>query len=269
MLPNGLHVSQCVLFATVLSYAAQRNSQMPSISCPSGTEPQKRSQGSYFELACRRPDGVLHGQFTEWYSDGSPKTEGQYTDAHPTGNWTLWQPGYKNAQGPVDGFRKGPRGDTLLNESGLWIYWYPNGQKRSEGNIFNGRNEGRWTEWFDSGKKSVEGVYRDGQRDGVWTKWFRSGQMQEESTYSQGRKNGPSTVWQENGKPLSQTEYDHGRVNGVYTTWYGNGQKERAEKLKQQLENNDNQDDVARIRETRSYFCTRFINIVTSSGYTS
>ena len=52
----------------------------------------------------------------------------------------------------------------LINgkEEGLWISWYPNGQKESEGNFVNGQ-EGLWTTWYPNGQKKSEGDFVNGK----------------------------------------------------------------------------------------------------------
>ena len=41
--------------------------------------------------------------------------------------------------------------------------WHDNGQKKSEGHLKNGGEDGLWTYWHDNGLKESEEHYKDGK----------------------------------------------------------------------------------------------------------
>ena len=45
-----------------------------------------------------------------------------------------------------------------------WTHWYPNGQKKAEGALKNGKRDGTWRLWNDDGSPDEElsGDYVDG-----------------------------------------------------------------------------------------------------------
>jgi antitoxin component YwqK of YwqJK toxin-antitoxin module len=75
-----------------------------------------------------------HGLWTEWYSDGTKKFEGEYHEGTPHGAFT---------------------------------WWSENGEKRVEGRYTKGRKDGIWTTWNSSGRKDSVAEYAAGLQ--FWT----------------------------------------------------------------------------------------------------
>ena len=69
-------------------------------------------------------------------------------------------------------------------ETGLWTYWYENGNKRAEG-IFVDKDEraGKWRFWHDNGSLACSGVHKGWTGDGEWTFWDEEGIKIHEKTY--------------------------------------------------------------------------------------
>ncbi len=117
--------------------------------------------------------------------------------------------------------------------TGKAIANHPNEQKRWESNFKDGREEGLQVYWYANGQKRSETYYMGGEpcrssdasvvpdRD-----WFENGQIKRESFWKNGVEHGVSSVWDENGqKRLEQTIKD-GKLDGLRTEWYENGQLE-------------------------------------------
>jgi antitoxin component YwqK of YwqJK toxin-antitoxin module len=79
--------------------------------------------------------------------------------------------------------------------TGLWVYWYENGQKKAEGTFKDGKLEGPYTSWYENGQKKAEANYKDGKLEGLVTLWYESGKKKSESTYNDGKQQGHSTTW--------------------------------------------------------------------------
>ena len=47
-------------------------------------------------------------------------------------------------------------------KKGLWVEWYPNGEKKGEGVWKNGQADGIFEDWYLNGKKAVEQVFKLG-----------------------------------------------------------------------------------------------------------
>lgn len=49
---------------------------------------------------------------------------------------------------------------------GLWIFYYPTGQKQAEGNYIDGLKEGTWNYWQENGEQDAAEVYKMGNKLG-------------------------------------------------------------------------------------------------------
>ena len=90
----------------------------------------------------------------------------------------------------VVGFSSGQEhidGSTLVRKDGLYyaseseepyngeaVWYYENGQKRSEETYKNGKLDGLWTDWYENGQKWQEGTFKDGKQIGR-TNWYEDG----------------------------------------------------------------------------------------------
>ena len=95
-------------------------------------------------------------------------------------------------------------------KEGKWIYWYPNGQKKSVLTYKDEKLDGLFTIWYENGQKKVKRTYKDGEPDGLETKWYENGQKRLEETWKDGE-------W------ISEKEWDEdgSDVNYIYDSWYG------------------------------------------------
>jgi antitoxin component YwqK of YwqJK toxin-antitoxin module len=84
--------------------------------------------------------------------------------------------------------------------TGKYVSSYGNGQKKSEENYKDGKQDGLATEWYKNGQKKIEINYKDGKEDGLATVWYGNGQKQGETTYKDGKPNGLATEWDKNGR---------------------------------------------------------------------
>jgi antitoxin component YwqK of YwqJK toxin-antitoxin module len=132
---------------------------------------------------------------------------------------------------------------------GINTQYYENGQKESEGNYKDGKEEGLHTTWYENGQKESEGNYKDGKEEGLHTTWYENGQKEAEYNFKDGMRNGKLTQWEENGckweegyyindKPdklfgwhengqkRCEESWKDGEMDGEWISWYENGQKE-------------------------------------------
>ena len=84
--------------------------------------------------------------------------------------------------------------------SGLWITWYDNGKKESEGYYENGHKSGLWKSWHNTGQLWKEGYYVFDKKEGTWLYWYLNGNNQELKTYRNGKLDGPIKQWYSNGQ---------------------------------------------------------------------
>jgi len=58
---------------------------------------------------------------------------------------------------------------------GVWVSWYENGNKNSEGTYRNGRWHGTYRVWHPNGKLFYTGEYANGRRTGIWKYYDSTG----------------------------------------------------------------------------------------------
>ena len=113
----------------------------------------------------------------------------QETDAKPIDGSTLvWK----------DGLYYAPDSDKLYSGESVW--YYEDGQKKSEITYKNGKQDGLYTAWYENGQQASEVTYKDGKWDGKWTLWYENGQKSGEATYKDGKRIEESfTYWDRDG----------------------------------------------------------------------
>ncbi|MDB4551512.1 toxin-antitoxin system YwqK family antitoxin [Akkermansiaceae bacterium] len=109
--------------------------------------------------------------------------------------------------------------------TGKVFEFHDNGQKKSEGNYKDGKQDGHDVTWYDNGQKRSEGNYKDGKLHGDVRGWHENGQKMENATYKKGKPDGRSLAWHENGQMKSETNWKNGQIDGTLTLWHKNGKK--------------------------------------------
>jgi antitoxin component YwqK of YwqJK toxin-antitoxin module len=96
------------------------------------------------------------------------------------------------------------RDSILVKEIG----YYPDGQKRIEGEYHDGKREGQWKYWFSNGNTWSEARYKTDLRNGKSTVWYENGRKYFEGSYRMGERTGRWRFWDEEGNLLKQVNYD-------------------------------------------------------------
>ena len=63
----------------------------------------------------------------------------------------------------------------MSNQTKTETLFHENGQKQSEGEYKNGKQNGHWIGWYANGQKSKEGGFKNGKQEGLWTSWYENG----------------------------------------------------------------------------------------------
>ena len=135
--------------------------------------------------------------WTEWYTNGTEKSKGNYKDDFPVGKWTWWYDnGTKEAEGTFKGgdkgrsyvyFHRDPKWDA--GESREWtlrpnqihpLFFY---KYHFPGIWIKGIADGKWTFWHTNGQKWAEGSYKEGNGVGSWVWWWPSGNKAAEGSF--------------------------------------------------------------------------------------
>lgn len=96
----------------------------------------------------------LEGAFAKWYDNGQKLIEGTKKMDLDINNWTGW---FENGQME---FKENY--DKKGNSEGLQTAWHANGQKASEMNFIDGKNEGAFNFWSNKGEPYIAVTLKNG-----------------------------------------------------------------------------------------------------------
>ncbi|MCA1595192.1 MAG: hypothetical protein LC772_02025 [Chloroflexi bacterium] len=108
-------------------------------------------------------------------------------------------------------------GEFLDGEKhGVWVTYYANGQKMSEGAYKRGKKEGPWVLYHPNGNKKTESNFVDGQYAGLYTSYHLNGRRRWQGTYNSGHgnsadgtKEGAWRQYEDDGETLRQETIYH------------------------------------------------------------
>lgn len=91
---------------------------------------------------------------------------------------------------------------------GVWTSWYPNGQKRLEGEYNKDVPTGQFTWWHDNGQRSLVAHYKHGEKHGTWTWWHPSGLKSIQGEYAHDTPVDKWLWWEESGKVAQRADFN-------------------------------------------------------------
>lgn len=83
---------------------------------------------------------------------------------------------------------------------------------------------GGYTEYYPNGQKRVDGQFIFGQPTGIIRNWYENGQLWEETTYNNEQNFVSEVRWYENGQMSFSCSYQNGQQIGECLRWYSSGQ---------------------------------------------
>lgn len=101
------------------------------------------------------------------------------------------------------------------NFTGIWINYYANGQRFTEGTYTNGIRSGKFTTFEPDGLKSSVWDYNHGKANGLYTQYFPSGQIQYQVQYSNSVSIGIGVWYNKDDSTNHITDYSKPRTNAV------------------------------------------------------
>lgn len=104
--------------------------------------------------------------------------------------------------------RPGPDGQPI--NDGLYVTWYPDGQKRYEATYVDGTLHGIERQWHDNGTLWTEQHFRHGSRHGPRCEWDAHGNLRKEEHYIDDQPHGTWKVWTKSGRLKWEARYEHG-----------------------------------------------------------
>lgn len=99
--------------------------------------------------------------------------------------------------------------------------YYPNGNRKSEIELLDGKAHGKWFKWHENGQKQAENYWLGAGRQKV-IYWFENGQKQRETEYRDRIRHGKSIQWYETGQMKWEVEWCDGKAVS-YECWDKSG----------------------------------------------
>ncbi|MBI2967854.1 MAG: toxin-antitoxin system YwqK family antitoxin [Bacteroidetes bacterium] len=87
------------------------------------------------------------------------------------------------------------------------VEYYPDGNLRFEGEYRGGKKNGIWIYYFQNCNKWSEGSYKNGLADGKFSVWRENGSLRYEGYFSNGKKLGAWKFYDESGKLIKEEEF--------------------------------------------------------------
>ncbi|MGE4288248.1 MAG: toxin-antitoxin system YwqK family antitoxin [Salinivirgaceae bacterium] len=159
-------------------------------------------------------EGDRLGEWTFFYSNGSVKSKGVYSENRRVGPWTYY---YKH--GTIE--QKGTFYRGVPND--LWLWYFENGALKKEEYFKLGKPNGLSTEYDEEGTLIAQGNYNEGFKEGKWIYNFYF--HKEEGFYREGLREGTWTYYYTNGKKYFEGNFLQGRPDGKHVYYYRNGKK--------------------------------------------
>jgi uncharacterized protein len=153
------------------------------------------------------------GPWKEYYETGELQAEGTYSTDIRTGLWRFW---YQNGQ--VEQIGK------LLNDGSadsLWLWYYPTGKLRRQEFYSNGAIHGIMIEFDANGDTLLTGLYQYGLREGRWVQKVNT--YVEEGEYINDVKEGSWRGYYIDGASFYEGSFVDGQPDGVYKHYWETG----------------------------------------------
>lgn len=114
---------------------------------------------------------------------------------------------------------------SLLAQNEYKVFYYPNGQKSSEGFLVEGKPNGYWKNYFDTGVLKSEGNRKEFQLDSTW-KFFRlDGSLQQSIEYQANVKTGVECYYDSLGRKDRMITYLNDLKNGPAVEYFFSGKE--------------------------------------------
>jgi antitoxin component YwqK of YwqJK toxin-antitoxin module/CHAT domain-containing protein/tetratricopeptide (TPR) repeat protein len=166
-------------------------------------------ENGHFNSKSFYKNGLLNGPW-EWYNtEGILEETGTYLNDNKFGNWTIYYNGAKAL------LKKGTY-DSAGKETGYWIYYHANGNKKSEGEMRNGGNHGNWRFYYEDGSLKTEGLLLKGFYEGEIKTYHSSGKLESVAMYERDTIHGAYVGYYENGNVQAKGEKAHGHKIGLW-----------------------------------------------------
>lgn len=123
---------------------------------------------------------------------------------------------------PENKVEEGKYADSRKN--GLWVTYWPNGNKKSEITFINNTAKGYAKMYYEDGKLSEEGNWENQRWTGAYKMYHPNGTPFYEFNYNKsGKREGKQIYRYDNGKVMMEGDMKDGKENGTWNGYYENG----------------------------------------------
>jgi antitoxin component YwqK of YwqJK toxin-antitoxin module len=156
----------------------------------------------------------------EKYDNGQTKFRGSFKNNVPVGTHSEYDENGNNISSIVFNENGIKESSGLIDSNGkkqgIWINYYPNGSKQSEGNYKNGFKEGIWIFYFQNQIIEEKGSYSKGKPSGEWNWYFENKNLRRNGFFVNGKENSLFYELNEFGDTLEIGKYSDGLKNGLW-----------------------------------------------------
>lgn len=112
-------------------------------------------------------------------------------------------------------------GQNEIDPDGYNVFFYPNGQKSSEGYMRDGQPDGYWKTYHENGILKSEGNRKDFLLDSTWRFYDEAGELLLLINYKEGMRHGKRITYREN--EIIEENFEDDIKQGLTTHYYPNG----------------------------------------------
>ncbi len=163
-----------------------------------------------------------------FFSEGGVSAQNAYdADGKKTGPWIIT--GDMSRQKGFDEGAKVEEGEYKKSRKvGVWIKYWPNGQKKAEVFYDRGRPTGDYKSFYENGQLEESGSMKGGNLVGEFAMYYPDGTPKQKKTFNEvGETEGLVTFWFENGQKELEFETISGKETGKAEWFYENGDKKK------------------------------------------
>ena len=117
---------------------------------------------------------------------------------------------------------------SLFAQNEFKVFYYPNGQKSSEGFLVEGKPDGYWKNYFDTGVIKSEGNRKEFQLDSTWKFYRLDASLQQTIEYKANVKYGEESYYDSLGRKERTTSYINDIKSGPAGEYYSSGKQKKA-----------------------------------------
>ena len=178
-------------------------------------------------------DGLIDGEYREWYPNGVLKYEGNFIDGKREGVFHTWFPNgkKKNEMKYVNNVLDSISVSFLQNgmverkhnhDTDLAYVWDYSDSPKSLNRFTEqfGKLNGDYTKWDTYGRKIEEGYYFNNKKDSIWYKYDLAGLLYEEGRFKEGQKEGVWLNYDQYGRSSSKNYYNKDNLDSIKNTVY-------------------------------------------------